>query len=192
MIDRQGTDLLRRHIAERSQDDAGIGRGARHIRFVHLDRLGETEVEYLDAVVERNHHVLRLEIAMHDATSVGGGNPSGDLKGICDRASRGQCSAFEAGAQRFAVHQFGDDERGAAVVSEFEDREDVWMRELGDAHRLALEPAERTRVHRELGGQDLYGDLAIEPRIACSIDCAHPARADRRDDLVVPEAGAGR
>ncbi len=72
---------------------------------VVLDRLGETEVEDLDLVVARDHHVLGLEIAMHDAAGMGGGNPPGDLKGVGDRTSRGQCSSLEAGAERFAVHE---------------------------------------------------------------------------------------
>ena len=35
-----------------------------------------------------------------------------------------------------------------------------------------------------LGGQNLDGDVAAEPRVARAIDLAHPAGAERRDDLV--------
>ena len=103
----------------------------------------------------------------------------------------GQRALLEAGAQRLAVDELGDDERGVAVLRELEDGEDVRMRELRDAHRLALEPRERAGIRRELRGEDLDGDVAIEPRIARAIDLAHAARADGGDDLVVPEAGAG-
>ncbi len=66
------------------------------------------------------------------------------------------------------------------------------MRELRDAHRLALEPRESPWIHRQLRGEDLDGHFAIEPRIARAIYLAHAARADGGNDLVVSEAGAGR
>ena len=85
MIDRQAAHLLRRHVAERPQDRAGVG-GERRPRVMSrsagVDRLGETEVEDLDLVVARDHHVLGLEIAMHDAARVRGGNPPGDLQRV--------------------------------------------------------------------------------------------------------------
>ena len=39
--------------------------------------------------------------------------------------------------------------------------------------------------------EDLDRDRALEPRVLRLVDLAHPARADRRDDLVGAEAGAG-
>ena len=42
---------------------------------------------------------------MHDAAGVRGGDPAGDLQRVGDGAPRGQCAAFEAGAQRLAVHE---------------------------------------------------------------------------------------
>jgi hypothetical protein len=40
--------------------------------------------------------------------------------------------------------------------------------------------------------KDFDCDSAFEPRVTRSVDLAHPARAERRDDLVGAEAGAGR
>jgi hypothetical protein len=147
---------------------------ARHVGFARVQRLGETEVEDLDVVVARDHHVLGFEIAMHDAARVSGSNAPGDLKGVRDRPPNRQCAAFEADAQCLAVHEFGDDERGIAVLHELEDGEYVGMRQLRDTHRLVLEPRESARIHRKLRGENLDGHLAIEPRIARAIDFAHP------------------
>ena len=57
--------------------------------------------------------------------------------------------------------------------------------------RLALEAREALGVLRERGGQRLDRDVAPEPRVAGAIHLAHAARAERRDDLVGAEAGAG-
>ena len=116
-----------------------------------VDRLGETEVENLDLVVAGDHHVLGLEIAMHDAARVRGGDALARSAARSATARRGgSAPRVEPGAQRLAVHELRDDERRAAVLGELEDREDVRMRELRDAHRLALEPRERVGIRREL------------------------------------------
>jgi hypothetical protein len=39
--------------------------------------------------------------------------------------------------------------------------------------------------------QHLHCDLAAEPRVLGAVDLAHAARAERGDDLVGTEAGAG-
>ena len=59
--------------------------------------------------------------------------------------------------------------------------------------RLLLE-ALRARLGSSAndGGQDLDRDVAAEPRVARAIDLAHAAGAERRDDLVGAEPGAGR
>ena len=56
---------------------------------------------------------------------------------------------------------------------------------------LALEAREPLGILRELGGQRLDGDVAAEARVARAIDLAHAARAERRDDFVGAESGAG-
>ena len=63
------------------------------------------------------------------------------------------------------------------------------MRQPGDTHRFALESRERRGIPGQPGGQDLDRDVAVEPRIARAIDLAHSSGAERRNDLVVTEAG---
>jgi hypothetical protein len=65
------------------------------------------------------------------------------------------------------------------------------MVECRDGARLTLEAGALVGVVGNLGPKDFDGDAAIEPCIACLVDFAHPARAERRDDFVRPEAGAG-
>ena len=55
---------------------------------VGCDGLGQAEVENLDVIVARDHHVLGLEIAMDDAAGVGGGDAARDLLRVADGAAR--------------------------------------------------------------------------------------------------------
>jgi hypothetical protein len=56
--------------------------------------------------------------------------------------------------------------------------------ELGQRHRLALEPCEALRVLGEGLGEDLDRDVALEPHVGGAIHGAHAALAERADDLV--------
>ena len=65
------------------------------------------------------------------------------------------------------------------------------MRERGDRLRLPLEAPRNSGVGGERRRQNLDRDVAIEPRVARPVDFAHPARAERRHDLVRAEPCAG-
>ena len=51
--------------------------------------------------------------------------------------------------------------------------------------------ARRSGSPRDVGGQDLDGDRAIEAGVAGLVDLAHAAGADRGLDFVRPEAHTG-
>jgi hypothetical protein len=57
---------------------------------------------------------------------------------------------------------------------------------------LTLESRERGGISGKCRGEHLDGHFAIEPRIARAIDRAHGAGAERTDDFVETEPGAGR
>src|SRR5207237_8663820 len=57
--------------------------------------------------------------------------------------------------------------------------------------RLAREAGAPIRIERDCGGNNLQRDVAAKFRIARAIHLAHPARAERRDDLIRPQAAAG-
>src|SRR5205085_9581127 len=69
--------------------------------------------------------------------------------------------------------------------------EDIRMRERGHREGLALEAAQRLGVLRERRRQDLDRDVPLELRVASPVDLAHPAGADRREDLVGSELRRG-
>ena len=70
-------------------------------------------------------------------------------------------------------------------------RGDVRMIQRRERLRFALEARQAIGIVRERIGQNLDRDLATERRVRRAIDLAHPAFADRRDDFVDAEAGAG-
>jgi hypothetical protein len=69
---------------------------------------------------------------------------------------------------------------------------DVGMIERGQPLRFALESCESFRIASGKFRQNLDGDVAIQPWIVRSIDLAHPAGAERRDDLVRTDLHSGR
>jgi hypothetical protein len=71
------------------------------------------------------------------------------------------------------------------------ERQDVRVRQRGDRLRLALEASERVGVAGDALGQHLDRHFPLEPRVACPVDLAHPAGAERRDDLVRSQPRSG-
>ncbi|PYT97781.1 MAG: hypothetical protein DMG38_18465 [Acidobacteria bacterium] len=56
----------------------------------------------------------------------------------------------------------------------------------GDGFGFALEALFASRISRELRGKNFYRDGAVEPCVPRTVHLAHPARAERRDDLMRP------
>jgi hypothetical protein len=58
--------------------------------------------------------------------------------------------------------------------------------------RLLLEAVQPLGIRGVESGKDLDRDLALQPRVPGPVDLSHPPRAQRCQDLVGPEARAGR
>src|SRR5690242_2463252 len=71
--------------------------------------------------------------------------------------------------------------------SELVDGGDVRMVETARRLRLLLEAAQPVGIAREDRRKHLDRDVALQPRVARPVDLPHPARADRREDLVGAE-----
>ena len=79
--DRLAARLLGRHVADRADDEARLRCSAG--RVAGRERVGlqpgQPEVEQLDVAVGPDHHVLGLDVAVHDLRGVGDGERLGDL-----------------------------------------------------------------------------------------------------------------
>ena len=68
---------------------------------------------------------------------------------------------------------------------------DIWVCDAGDGASFvaeALDPA-AGRVH-DFGRKQFDRDGSIEARVARAVHLAHPARAERGDDLVLSKSGS--
>ena len=121
---------------------------------------------------------------MDDAGGMGAVESVGDLHAEAEDLADRQRPAGDAVGERLAFEQFHDQVAVADVV----ERADVRMIELRDRLGLALEARPQLRVVRELRRQDLDGHAAVEASVVRAPDLAHAAGAERREDLVRPEA----
>jgi hypothetical protein len=97
---------------------------------------------------------------------------------------------LELVAQRLALdvgHDVIEESVGGARI---EQREDVGVLQLGGGLDLLDEPL-GTEHGRELGSQDLEGDLTVVPHVQGEIDRGHPTRAHLALDQVVAAEGGG-
>ena len=77
-------DLFRRHVSWRAGDERGDGLevvegDGRAVRWGGGPQPCQAEIEHLDVAVAPDHHVLRLDVAVHDPLVVGGGKRARDL-----------------------------------------------------------------------------------------------------------------
>ncbi len=187
--------LLRRHVADRAEHGADLRRlGGREVRgflLLRLQELGEAEVEDLDRPVLRDHDVFGLQVPVNDPGLVRLGEAVGHLVGEVEQALGRQRPGMEHLAQRLAVDELHRDVDRGLVGADVVDRDDVRVVQGGGRARLLLETLAAIDVRGELRREDLDGHVAPEARIARAIDLSHPSRAEGREDLEGPEAGAG-
>ena len=131
----------------------------------------------------RSRWMMPCSCAASSASAICLAIGSASSSGIAPRAMRS--------ASVLALDQFHDERADAVRFFEAVDGGDVRMVQRGEHPGFALKPREPLRVGGEGLGQDLDRDVAIELRVARAIDLAHAAGAERRQDLVRAEAGAG-
>ena len=88
--------------------------------------------------------------------------------------------------ERHAVEQLHHDVDVAGVFLQLVDRDDVGMIEAGGRARFDVEALAAFFAVDHRRDHLLERDGAIEHRIVGLVDQAHPALAERRDDLVSP------
>ena len=200
MIGGETPYLLGRHVADRAQDRAGVRVGS--VLRQGLDvgpgpflarspELRDSEVENLDQAILGEEQVLGLQVAVHDALLVGGGEAPCDLDGELHRLARAQRAAGHAVAEGLALQQLRDDIGRAVVLPEIVDGDDVGVVEDAYGFGLVLEAADPVFVDRDLGVEDLEGHVAGEPLVFGAVDLAHASPAEDGHHFVGAHARAG-
>src|SRR5207249_7433943 len=134
--------------------------------------------------------VLWLEIAMHNAFCVCGGQPVCNLHPELNRLTQRQGASPQALAQSFSFQKLSYQIGRSVMSSHLKDRENVGMTESGDGFGLNLEALQAVRFGRQQLGQNLDGDVAIQAGIAGAVDLAHTAGAERSEDFILAKLGA--
>ena len=205
IVGRNTPRLLRRHVSRRAEENAGSGvgtqvgdgvgagpgRGQGPGQLLDLADLRQPEVENLHEAVLRDHHVLWLQVAVHDAGTVGLGEPVGELYADVERLFQRQRPAVpQRVPQRLPVDELHHDVRAALDLADPVDRDDVGMVERGGRPRLLGEASEVIRIGGEPLGEDLDRDHAGQLEIPCAIDLSHTPGADQFQEFVSAEAGS--
>ncbi len=179
-------DLLRGH------EDGGTGvlAGDAHAgKAGDLEILGEAEVGDLgDVAVDED--VVRLDVAVHEALLVRGGESFERLDGPWHEDIRGDGAAARLGGigQRAAIAVFHNEEKGALIGTAVEEADDVRVPESGDDFHLALELIDGAGIGLGAGKHEFHGHRVAAGFAGGEIDRAATAAPKLALDAV---AGQG-
>ena len=196
-VDRVAARLLGRHVGERPHDQAleravPAAPGER-VLVRGRGEAREAEVEHLDAPALAQHHVPRLDVAVHDAVLVGVGERLGHL--LRDRQHLLGSDAAPRAAARRASGPARTPSRCSAACAPLRirlahvvDHGDVRVRERRGHARLAHEAGRRLAVPRGRRGQPLERDEPVQPRVLGEPDLAHGSGPEALLEPVVCES----
>jgi hypothetical protein len=130
LVDLAGDELLRGHVGDRPDDEAGVPEGSGVTRDgVARRQEREAEVEELQAAAGGDHHVGGLEIPMDHALLVGGRESFRDLDPEPKHFVRRERTVGQQLVEPLPLHQFQDQEVGPVLRVEIEHRVDGGMAE---------------------------------------------------------------
>ena len=125
---------------------------------------------------------FRLQVAMDHALACAAANPSATAATI-SMASRQVSTPRSMRWRRLADEQLGDDIRDATSDTDVVDRHHIGMRQRRHGLRFTLEARQRVAIVREVLGQHLDRDFALEPPVPRQAHFAHPTLAEWFEDL---------
>jgi hypothetical protein len=162
--------------------------GLRDLRF--LFQFGQAKVGEFRITAPGDQDILRLDIAMQDPGLMRRGESVGDAGEQFDDVPPRSLFGAAPGAERPAIDILGDQILTSLMLAHVVDGDDVGMVERGGHLSLALKAPSRRRI-RQLVGENLHRDVAIQFGIAGAIHLAHPARSQRLQDFKHSQAITG-
>ena len=155
------------------------------------NHLGDAKVQELGLTLWRQHHVLRLQIAMDDVAAMSGSERVGDLSRDAQRVGKRQRATSQARGQRFARHVLHDHVRPAGRIgADVVDRADAGMIERSNRLRFLQQPPGDEVARPPSRVDELDRHIAAQRRVAGEIHLAHAARADQPAQPITSEFGA--
>ena len=172
--------LLGRHVRRRAERDAERREPALRDAAVgggDVHGLRHTEIRD-DRHASGEDHVLRLDVAMHDAFAVGVRQCSGHVAQDVHRfVHRQLAAARETRTKRLALHEGHRIEGKPVRLARAQQWHDVRMLQSRRDLDLASEPF-RAHACGQLGRQDLHDDLAPQRLLLGHEHARHPAAAE--------------
>jgi hypothetical protein len=163
----------------------------------------EPEIEHLHATVAADDRVVGLEVAVHHAGLVRGGQPRSRLHELLDDLVGRPPVGRDPPPQRLPLDELHRHEQQRLLRvgpcrhrvldhADVVDRHHVGVRELGQRLRLAEQSLPRSRSARRTPPRthDFERDLAVELGVVGGIDDSHPAAAHPKQHHVPPELRA--
>ena len=193
VVHRLPAGLLRAHVAERAEDEAGLGLGERlHVGDAlgglgsrRLEELGEAEVEDLGMAVRGHDDVLGLDVPVDDARLVRLLEAAPDLGGDLEGAEEVELAALDEGLHRLALDELHGDEEALGPLVHVVHLGDRGVGHRGRRARLLEEPALPVLVASELGRKDLERHRTSQAGVAGPVHDAHATLPEQLFDLVV-------
>jgi hypothetical protein len=140
---------------------------------------GDAEVGQHERAVGPEQEVARLDVAVHDALRVGGGERVGRLRHEVHRVDRGQPAVpAERHRQGLALDVLHDQERALGVAAVVVDRDHAGVAQARHRPRLEQEPALEVGLVEQRGEHELHRHGAAEHGVGRPPDRAHAAGAD--------------
>ena len=181
-IDRLSSDLLRGHVVQRSDQEAGL----REASVGHRSR--DPEVQNLEHLIAVDHQIGRFDITVNHATRVRVREAFAEAFDELQLTHRRHRSvAADYLTERLPVDVLHRDEGQALVFSDVEDGNDVAVSQIGGRSRFSREACPQVFVVRL--SEQLDGNLSLEVRVDCEIYRAHPAARDEFADQVSTDCG---
>ena len=120
---------------------------------------------------------------MNDPLVVGVLQGITDLRYDSQRFARRHTPGFEQTAQVYAVHELHEDEEQPVGLTEFVQRNDARMIELGQRLGLASEALRKGRIAADAGRENLEGDDAVERLLPGFVDSPHATLANEAENI---------
>ena len=201
-IERFAFDLFRRQVRNGAEDDAFFtdhlfhSQGARRFFCAHsVDGGGrgqfrQAEVQHLRAAVRIHHDVGGLQIPVHDAGAVRGGECVGHLRRDAQRFGEPHALARDQLIQRLAIHQLHDDVGLPVLLADFMDGDDVGVVQRRSRFGLLHEARAAVGIGTAHFSQQFDGDETIQALVPGLVDPTHAALADLFQQGEMPQLAA--